>query len=115
MKTKRLSTIASLLTACALAFCLCGFGINPQRVGAESNKAPKKRSKSDKISPSLSRQGRSDDELVQIILQLHSAPSGKLKSLLRRAGIRVKNEFAEFNSSVVELPLSVVERVGGIR
>jgi subtilisin family serine protease len=112
MKTKRLSTIASLLTACAFVLCLCGFGINPQRVGAESPKVKtSQRSKSDKISPSLSRQSRSNDELVQIILQFNSAPSGKLKALLRRAGIHVKDEFAEFNSSVVELPLSVVEQL----
>ena len=113
MKTKRLSTIASLLTGGAFLFCLCGLGINPQRVGAESPevKTPKvKRSKGEKISPSLTGQ---DDELVQIILQLNSTPSGKLKALLQRAGIRVKDEFEEFNSSVVELPLSVVEQLAG--
>jgi subtilisin family serine protease len=109
MRTKRLFTTASILTACALLFCLCGAGISPQRVGAEStNKAPKvKRSKHEKISPSLSRQYR-DDELVQVILQLNSAPTGRLKALLRRAGIKVKDNFEAFNSAVVELPSSVI-------
>src|SRR5215216_5627283 len=108
MKTKRL---ASLLTACAFLVCLGSFGINPQRVGAESPKVktPKvKRSKSEKISPSLNGH---DGELVQIILQLNSAPTGKLKALLQRSGVRVKDEFGEFNSSVVELPPSVVSEL----
>ena len=103
MKTKRLSTIASMLTACAFVFCLCSAGIGPQRVGAESTniKPPKvKRSKDEKISQSLSRQ-YGDDELVQIILQLNSAPTGRLKALLRRAGISVKDGFEAFNSFVV--------------
>jgi len=77
MKTKRVFTAASLLTVCALLVCFGGMGVSPQRVGAESNKpkTPKvKRSKGDKISQTLSDK---NDELVQVILQLNSAPSGR--------------------------------------
>src|SRR4030095_5387565 len=74
-----------------------------------------KRTKGEKISPTLNRKQKpvsaKDDELVQIILHLNDAPSGRLKALLQRAGIRVKDEFGEFNSSVVELPLSVIEEL----
>src|SRR5690349_19885761 len=111
MKTKRVFTAASLLTVCALLVCFGGMGVSPQRVGAESNKpkTPKvKRSKGDKISQTLSDK---NDELVQVILQLNSAPSGRLNALLRREGIRVKDEFGEFNCAVVELPRSVVEEL----
>src|SRR5215216_5234675 len=113
MKIKDLSTTASLLTLCAFLIGVCVAGINPQRVGAESNKTLKvKRSKGEKISQTL-RHPTNDDELVQVILQLNSAPTGRLNALLRRAGIRVKDEFEQFNSYVVELPLTVVDELDG--
>ena len=112
MRTKRLSITASLLTASALLLCLCSGGIGPQRVGAESSKtnAPKlKRTKGEKISPTLSpHQG---DEVVQIILQLNAAPTGRLNALLQRAGIRVKHQFVELNSFLVELPVGLIDEL----
>ena len=111
MKIKRLSTAASLLTLCALLFCFCFAGVNPQRVRAESIKPPAgkaKRSGREKVSPTLGQSVSNDGALVQIILHLNAAPSGRLNALLQRNGIRVKDHFAEFNASVVELPLNVI-------
>jgi subtilisin family serine protease len=109
MKNIRTLIVASLI-ACALLSSLCAVGFYPQAVSAESNKP--RRSKDEKLSDTL-RQGIKNDETVQIILQLNGSPTGRLNALLQRNGIRVKDNFAEFNSLVIELPLSVASELSG--
>src|SRR4030095_16047015 len=122
MKNIRTPIVASLI-ACALLSSLCAIGIYPRAVAAESNKvfnqiskAKATRSKDEKLSDTLRHRKKKtsatdDSEEDQIILQLSDPPTAELNALLRRNGIRVKDTFAEFNSSVIELPLSVVREL----
>ncbi len=65
----------------------------------------------DKVSPDLRDKVRNNrnDETVKVILQLDGNMSGNLNALLRSNGVKVKKQFAAFNSFAVELPASVVE------
>ncbi|HKG96882.1 MAG TPA: S8 family peptidase, partial [Pyrinomonadaceae bacterium] len=94
----------------ALSLYVVGFG--PKGVSAESNisttPGTAKRSQSEKISETLR---KNTDEIVQIILQLNATPTGRLNALLQRNGVRVKEEFEEFQSAVVELPSSVLTQL----
>ena len=109
MKNIKSSLAASLLIIGGLIFSLCQNGIITSSVSAESNNAPRpsnnSRRKDEKISDTL--RGRSD-ELVQVIIQLNSAPTGRLNALLQRNGVHIKDDFKELNSFSVELPSTVV-------
>ena len=113
MKNIKPAFTASLFVGVlVLSFLAMGFG--PRGVSAESNapSIPGKRSKSEKISDTLrERAAQHNDEIVQIILQLYATPTGRLNALLQRNGVRVKDEFKEFNSAVVELPSSVLPQL----
>ena len=123
MKKIKSFIASSLLLVGALGFYLGTVSINPRSVGAESNNltnpksiAKVKRSKSEKISRTLLKHDEAlptndNGELVQVILQLNAPASGRLNSLLRRNGIRLKDEFRELNSLVVELPFGTVNEL----
>ena len=84
MKNIKSSLAASLLIIGGLIFSLCQNGIITSSVSAESNNAPRpsnnSRRKDEKISDTL--RGRRD-ELVQVIIQLNSAPTGRLNGMRR--------------------------------
>src|ERR1044071_1169083 len=123
MKKIKSFIASSLLLVGSLGFYLGTVSINPRSVGAESNNLtnPKstanvKRSKAEKISRTLLKHDetpptKDNGEIVQVILQLNAPASGRLNSLLRRSGIRLKDEFRELSSKVVELPLGVVNEL----
>lgn len=50
-------------------------------------------------------------DTVRIILQLNASATGRLNALLNRNGIHVKQAFNNFNASLVELPISVVDEL----
>src|SRR5215213_5374833 len=116
MKRMKLSLAASLLIVGGLIFCLCLSGLVTSSVSAESNPAQRasSRGKDEKISDTL--RGRNaktpgSDEIVQVIIQLNSSPTGRLNALLQRNGVHVKDDFKELNSFLVELPLSIVSEL----
>ena len=122
MKNIKTPIIASLIVF-AMLLSLCAVGIFPTAVTAQSNKgseqaskAKTKRAKDEKVSDMFRQRSKKtshgeNEETVQVILQLNGPSSGQLNALLRRNDIRLKDHFAEFNSSVVELPLSVVRQL----
>src|SRR5215218_985246 len=110
MRNIKSSTAALLLIFGGFVFCLCLSGLVPSRVSADSTPAQRPngnaRRKGDKLSETL--RGRtSEDETVQVILQLNSSPTGRLNALLQRSGVHLKDEFKQFNSFLVELPVSL--------
>src|SRR5215216_547440 len=116
MKYIKQAFAASFLLLCALVLSFYVVSLGPKAVSAESNagSSPGKtrRSKGEKISETLrERAAKGDDEIVQVILQFNAAPTGRLNALLQRNGVRVKGDFKEFNSVVVELPSSVVAQL----
>src|SRR5215213_9685874 len=117
MKSMKSSLAASLLIVGGLIFSLCLSGLVTSNVSAESNAAPRtsanSRRKDEKISDTLrGRNGKaSSDEIVQVIIQLNSSPTGRLNALLQRNGVHLKDDFTELNSFLVELPLSVVSEL----
>jgi hypothetical protein len=106
MKTIKSSLAASLLIVGGLIFSLCLSGLVTSSVSAASNKS---RRKDEKISDTL--RGHTSDELVSVIIQLNSSPTGRLNALLQRNGVHLKDEFEQLNSFSVELPLSVVNEL----
>src|SRR4030095_7091600 len=122
MKNIKTPIVASLIVG-ALLSSLCAVGIFPGAVSAESNKgfeqgskAKTKRAKDEKVSETFRERAKKtaegeNEETVRVILQLNGPPGGQLNALLRRNDIRLKDHFAEFNSSVVELPLNVVRQL----
>jgi len=68
--------------------------------------------KADKVAADLrGRVSASSAETVSVILQLNGPVSGRLNALLNRNGIHVKKVFKNFNSSAVELPVSLVDEL----
>ena len=112
MKYPKRSLAPSLIALVSLLACLCVYAIAPIGVDAVSNSSSHskgKRSKEEKISASFA---ASDSvRSIQVILQLNQPPSPKLNAVLRRAGVRIKADFKELRSLVVELPLSVIDEL----
>jgi hypothetical protein len=68
--------------------------------------------KADKVASNLrGHVSAGSSETVSVILQLNGPVSGRLNALLNRNGIHVKQSFKNFNSSAVELPVSVVDEL----
>src|SRR6185369_7885934 len=123
MGNKRMNKLKSSIAASLILAggFVCYLSLNvTSRVTAESSRAPASpgthgKSKDEKLSETL--RGRlkstssSDNEIVQVILQLNSSSSGRLNGLLQRNGIHLKNDFKELRSMVVELPLSVLDEL----
>src|SRR5215217_1895990 len=116
MKSMKLSLAASLLIIGGLIVSLCLSGLVTSSVSAESNPAQRasSRRKDEKMSDTL--RGRNakpsaSDEIVQVIIQLNSSPTGRLNALLQRNGVHVKDDFKELKSFSVDLPLSVVSEL----
>ena len=114
MKNLKSSVAASLLIVGGLIFSLCASGVGTSSVSAESNSAQRtsssSRRKDEKISDTL-RGRNAGSDTVQVIVQLNASPTGRLNALLQRNGVHVKDDFKEFNSFVVELPLTVVSEL----
>ena len=119
------SKILTLLTCCALLLSLCGAGLLP---GGKASAGGKDKSgdepdargpfNHDKVSRALrerKRTGKSgkggDEEKVQVILRLNGPMSGGLNSLLKRNGVRVKQELKSLGMATVELPESAIEEL----
>jgi hypothetical protein len=87
MKNLQSSVAASLLIVGGLILSLCASGVGTSSVSAESNPVqrtnPDSRRKEEKISDTL-RGRNSSSDIVQVIVQLNSAPTGRLKALLQR-------------------------------
>jgi len=82
----------------------------PNRVKKNSQR----RHQTGKLSPELvqkARESGTSGESVTVVLQFNSEPSGGLRALLSRNGVRVKAERKSLASSTVELPAEVVEEL----
>src|SRR5215213_2512474 len=112
MKSIKSSLAASLLIAGSLILSLCLNGFVTSTASAESNISPRTRRKDEKISDTLrGRNAKTSDEVVQVIIQLNSSPTGRLNAFFQRNGIHLKDEYKQLNSFSVELPLSVVSEL----
>src|SRR6185369_15108994 len=118
MNKLKSSIAASLILAGGFVFYLSLNGTS--RVTAESSRATASpgtnaKRKDEKLSETLRERlkpsSSSDSDIVQVILQLNSPPSGRLKGLLQRNGIHLKNDFKELQLLVVALPLSVLDEL----
>lgn len=119
VKLKNRRTSISILVIALLTFAYVG-GLAPTRLleqtaHARSDKDDNGgRDRSVKASSGLRerrRRSNNSEEMVQVILQLNGEPSGSLKTLLKRNGIRVRSEFRNLDAKAVELPASVVEEL----
>ena len=102
---EKYEAIACCLTAdCRrLNFFLYLSGLVTSSVSAESNPVQhgSSRRKDEKISDTLrgrNPQTSGSDEIVQVIIQLNSSPTGRLNALLQRNGVHLKEDFRELNS-----------------
>src|SRR5215213_11860884 len=112
MKSIKSSLAASLLIAGSLILSLCLNGFVTSTASAESNISPRTRRKDEKISDTLrGRNAKTSDEVVQVIIQLNSSPTGRLNAFFQRNGIHLKDEYKQLNSFSVELPLSAVSEL----
>src|SRR5690349_8532812 len=114
MKNLKSSVAASLLIVGGLILSLCVSGVGTSSVSAGSNTTQRvssvSRGKDEKISDTL--RGRdANSEIVQVIVQLNSSPTGSLNALMQASGEHIKDDIKEFNSLVVELPLTVVSEL----
>src|SRR4051812_35491033 len=118
MKNNKRSPIVALITVFSLALSLCSGILIMDNAKAASNQGSSKgngsgdSAKADKVSPALRGQKRGkNDSRVQVILQLDGQMSGALNSFLSKNGAHIGKRFQNFDSNVVELPESMIEKL----
>src|ERR1051325_4128367 len=73
---------------------------------------PNQTANNDKVSSDLrGRLSAGNSETLTIILQLNGPVSGRLNGLLNSNGVHVKQVFKNFNSSLVEIPASIINDI----
>ena len=103
-------TVALLTTLSLVVAMFTAFVTPPASAALPGDLDSEKKGKLDRISPDLRAQMRKGgDTNVKIILQLDGKMSGNLNALLSSNGVKVKKQFANFNSFAVELPAYVVD------
>src|SRR5256885_10531816 len=116
MKRTKLAPVSTSLVSLLLLFCLAlgiMIGDRAYAQGAHGGHQDSTR-KANKISSDLrarARQTNASTDRVKVILQFKGEGRAALNTLLQRSGVNVKGQLQNFNSSVVELPASLVEEL----
>lgn len=99
-----LTCLSLLLSLCAGIFVTVSTKAAPKGTPAGARKSAPDLRKRRLDSPS-------GQDVVPVILQLNGPASGPLNALLNRNGVHVRKQFRNLNTSVVELPVSVVDEL----
>src|SRR5450432_566815 len=107
MKRTRFSLLLTLVMGLALLLAVCAGLVRNDRASAAPKTGGAKHHKvASDLRDQIQRAGQSN---AKVILQLNDRMSDQLSALLKGNGVRVKKEFANFNSFAVDLPANVID------